>query len=427
MTSVNDPQLYELLGVSTDAGASEIKKAYHNLVRREHPDKKPEIEREAAAVKFREIQEAYDVLRDPESRAQYDELGLDGMRGNGTNGMPGGMDMDDIFAQMFGGGVGGHPGKHPPRRAKSKLNVEHEYPVSLEDLYRGKSTKMKGTRNKICHHCTGSGCKTGHKASKCPSCDGKGSKTASMMIGPGMYTQQQVECPACEGSGQSIKVKDQCKKCKGKKVVDEVKLMEVFIDRGMHDKETIVLKGQADEVPDGEPGDVIITLNQKEHEIFDRLGSDLHATIRITLAEALTGFSRVVLRHLDGRSLRYTSAVGKVMRPGDTLVVKGEGMPVGHRREGFGDLYLSIEVIFPDDNFLSEKGEYSKLANLLPQKPISAAGLVSAAASQSEMEEEIVGELGHMEDFGGDAHTGTGGEWEDEEQEGDPGVQCNQQ
>lgn len=432
MAPVVDTQLYDLLGVSPEAGSSEIKKAYHNLVRREHPDKKPESEREEAAQRFREIQEAYDILREPETRAQYDEMGLDGMSGGNGGGMPGGMDMDDLFAQMFGGGMGGPPGRQPFRKSPKKQNVEHDYPVSLEDLYRGKSTKMKGTRNKICPHCTGSGCRTGHKPSKCPSCDGKGSKTASMMVGPGMYTQQQVECPSCEGSGQTIKDKDRCKKCKGKKVVDEVKVMEVFIDKGMHHREQVILKGQADEVPGGEAGDVVISLIQKSHDTFERLGSDLKADLRITLSEALSGFSRVVVTHLDGRRLRYTSPIGKVIRPNDVFVVKGEGMPIGHRKEGFGDLYLAVQIEFPDDNFLSEKGEYSTLATLLPQKPIHVVesnGASTLGGGGDMIEEDIEVESGDIDDFGGEAGQDNG-DWEDDDsddEEGGPGVQCNQQ
>ncbi|CCG81051.1 Putative uncharacterized protein [Taphrina deformans PYCC 5710] len=430
MAPVADTQLYDILGISPEAGAPDIKKAYHNLVRREHPDKKPEEEREEAAERFREIQEAYDILREPETRAQYDEMGLDGMAGRGAgggSGMPGGMDMDDLFAQMFGGGMGGPPGRHPPRRTPRKQNVEHEYPVSLEDLYRGKSTKMKGTRNKICPHCTGSGCRSNHSPSKCPSCDGKGSKTASMMVGPGMYSQQQVECPSCEGSGKTIKDKDRCRKCKGKKVVDEVKIMEVFIDRGMADGEQVVLTGQADEVPGGEAGDVVITLAQRPHDVFTRLGSDLKADLTITLAESLCGFSRVVVNHLDGRRLTYASPVGKVMRPGETIVVKGEGMPVGHRREGFGDLYLLVRVDFPEDNFLSEKGEYGRLSGLLPQKQIRVPESTAASPLTEPMEEDIQGVTGNIDDFGGDAKV-NGSDWtDDEEDEAEPGVQCNQQ
>lgn len=126
-----DSQLYDLLGVDVEATQSEIKKAYHNLVRREHPDKKPEHERDDAAVRFREIQEAYDILREPESRALYDEQGLEGLRG-GASSAPGGMDMDDLFAQMFGMGVPG--GKDPSQRKPRKQNVEHDYPVTLEEL-----------------------------------------------------------------------------------------------------------------------------------------------------------------------------------------------------------------------------------------------------------------------------------------------------
>jgi DnaJ family protein A protein 2 len=425
---VKDTYLYDVLGVSPDATSAQLKQAYHTAVRTTHPDKVPEAEREEASVRFKEVQSAYDVLREPDMRAEYDELGMmEGRAGHGGHG--GGMDMDDLFAQMFGAagmGMGGPPGRHPYRRQPKKEDVEHTYPVSLEDLYKGKSTKMKGTRNKICPHCHGSGCRSNHKPSKCPSCDGKGSKTASMMVGPGMYSQQQVECPSCSGSGETIRDKDQCRKCKGTKVVDELKIMEVFIDRGMRNGERIVLKGQADEVPGAEAGDVIITLEEKEHAVFERLGHDLKAPLRISLAEALTGFSRVVLVHLDGRRLKYTSRPGKVLRPGQVLVVKGEGMPLGKRRDGFGDLYLTLDIAFPKDNFMADAGKLAQLAALLPQQAEPIPGLSEKNMSLEDVEEDEVDAVeGSLDDFGGEEAQQ---QWQDEDDEAsEPGVQCAQQ
>lgn len=467
--AVVDTQLYDLLGVSPDASAAGIKKAYHNLVRREHPDKKPEEERDAAAERFRAIQEAYDMLRDPDARAQYDEMGLDAHNhGPGGSG-GGGMNMDDLFAQMFGGqdggashGGGGGPGRSMPRRGggggassmtPQKQNAEHTYPVTLADLYCGKSTKLKGTRNKICPVCRGTGCKADRRPSACVSCAGGGSKTANMMLGPGLYSQQQVECPSCAGTGHEIRDRDRCRKCKGRKVVDEVKVLEVFIERGMHDGERITLAEQADEVPNGPTGDVIITLQCQQDETssttqtpFTRLGADLKATVDISLAEALTGIdARVLITHLDGRRLRYTSPIGHVTRPNDTILIKGEGMPLGHRKEGFGDLYLVVNVVFPEDNFLSERGEYAALARLLPQKPVVAPVAVAAAAAAAasnksanglaatadhDIEEDIEGVAGNLEEFGGDARHQEE-DWTDDEDDdgahGGPGVQCAQQ
>lgn len=448
---VVDTRLYDLLEVPPSISQDDLKRAYHKLARVAHPDKVAPENRDAASARFREIQEAYDVLRDPESRASYDELGeAHAAHGAAGGAGAGSVDLDDLFASMFSGanaggggmpgmggmggmhgmhGMGGAPGRYPSRRGPQKRDVEHDYPISLEDLYRGKSTRMRGVRDRVCAACGGSGCRSGHKATSCGSCAGKGTKTASMMVGNGLFTQQQVECPSCAGAGETVREKDRCKKCKGKKVVDETKLMELFIDKGMQDGEKIVLQGQADEVPGAGAGDVIITLRQKEHDVFERLGADLRAEVRISLAEALTGVSRVVLRHLDGRRLRYTSPVGKVLRPGDVLVVRGEGMPLGRRREGFGDLYLLVDVEFPEDNFLSEKGEYQRLAQLLPQKPV---GLPAATPNgdldggEDDVEDELEAVPGDMDEFGGDyAQQGS----EDEEAEGmDPNVtQCAQQ
>ncbi|BFZ54096.1 DnaJ-like protein xdj1 [Savitreella phatthalungensis] len=434
-----DTALYDLLGVSPSAGQDDIKRAYHKLARKAHPDKVAPEEREAASATFRQIQEAYDVLREPESRAAYDETGYTGSNGSNPHSQSGGVDLDDLFASMFsgppGGSGGGHagasfggPGKYPGRRGgrPQKVDAEHDYPVTLNDLYKGKSTKLRGVRNKLCPVCHGSGCRTGHKPSACASCDGKGTKAASMMLAPGMYTQQQVECPSCSGTGEAIRDRDRCKKCKGAKVVDEPKLMEVYIDRGAHDGDRIVLREMADQVPGGETGDVIITLRQKPHDIFDRRGSDLQATIHITLAEALTGFSRVVLTHLDGRKLRYTSKQGTVVRPDDVLVARGEGMPLGKRRDGFGDLYLVVKVDFPSDDFLSERGEYQRLAQLLPQKTLPAQSNGTPADPEA-IEDELDLAKANLDEFGGDYAEDE--DWEDEDgAHPDPNVtQCAQQ
>lgn len=243
-----------------------------------------------------------------------------------------------------------------------------------------------------------------------------------MMVGPGMYTQQHVDCPSCEGSGSTIKEKDKCKKCKGQKVVDDVKVLEIFVDRGMHDGEVIVLQGQADETPGGEAGDVMISLRQKVHPIFERRGADLRADLNISLAEALCGFSRTVLKHLDGRLLKYTSPMGKVLRPAEVILVKGEGMPLGRRRDGFGDLYLVVHVEFPRDHFLSERADYTRLTTLLPQ-------IQNKIEHDSDAgEDELVGEPGSLLTFGGDEAEGPEGDWDDEDEaEGEPGMQCNQQ
>ncbi|GAO45814.1 DnaJ domain-containing protein [Saitoella complicata NRRL Y-17804] len=422
---VADTAYYDLLGISPDASSNEIKKAYHKLALETHPDKVPEPEREEAAEKFKDIQDAYDTLREPESREMYDEFGSDGGPGMG-GGMGGGMDMDDLFEQMFGMGMGGMgggygPGREPHRggrRGGKTPDAVQEYPVSLEDLYKGKTTRMAASRKVVCQHCSGTGGKKGAKEKKCGGCDGRGLKSAVSRDGMGQLRTMQVECDQCDGEGKKIPEAHACRKCKGKKVVDEKKILEIHVERGMRDGERIVLPGLADEQPGRETGDVIFKLRQKEHPDFARLGSDLRTTLKITLAESLCGFSRVVLTTLDGRGLRFTHPAGKVLRPGEVIIVKGEGMPRGRRSDDKGDLFLEVEVEFPPDNWVSDTSDLKKLATVLPD-------VKRAAEKGPEIVDDAEYVKGTFDGFGGEE---ADQQWETDDEDGEgPGVQCAQQ
>jgi len=182
----DEQDLYGLLGISRDASKAEVKKAYHKAALTSHPDKVPEAEREEADVKFKAISQAYEILSDDQKRGIYDEGGMAAFERGGMPGGPGGPDLDDILAQMFGGMGGGMPGGGPfegmhgsfgggggGRSRKSKNEVQ-EYEVTLEELYKGKTTRFASTKNVVCEHCKGSGGKEKAKARKCGTCDGKG-------------------------------------------------------------------------------------------------------------------------------------------------------------------------------------------------------------------------------------------------------------
>lgn len=173
----------------------------------------------------------------------------------------------------------------------------------------------------------------------------------------------------------------------------------------------IVLEGEADQVPDQEPGDIIFRLVQEEHEVFDRAGSDLRASFDVTVAEALTGFSRVVIKHLDGRGIELTHPAGKVLSPGQVLKVSGEGMPI-KRSDSKGDLYLVVNVNFPEENWKPSPEMLEKIKQVLPspEPPITA----------ETVDEVEFDPKGNMEEFG-DAQGGSA--WADEDDEEEP-AQC---
>ncbi|CAH1779345.1 unnamed protein product [Owenia fusiformis] len=368
-----DNTLYEILGVTRGASDSEIKKSYHKLAKEYHPDKNADH-----GDKFKEISFAYEVLSTPEKRETYDRYGLQGLKegGGGGGGFPGDM-FGDIFGGLFGGmgggfggmggpfgGMGGMGGRRRgPRRGEDTF---HQLRVTLEDLYNGKTSKLQLKKTVICKKCHGQGGKAGAMQT-CQSCRGRGVKVTMRQIGPGMMQQLQSVCPSCHGEGETINDKDRCKECKGKKVSDETKILEVHVDKGMKDGQKIPFRGEGDQMPNVEAGDVIIVLEAKEHDTFERKGNDLTCSYTIGLTEALCGFNFTV-KQLDGRDLVIKSPPGKVIKPGDVKVVYGEGMPMYRNPYEKGNLFIKFDVKFPENSFAVE-GNLKKLEKLLPPRP----------------------------------------------------------
>ncbi|KAG0725455.1 DnaJ subfamily A member 2 [Chionoecetes opilio] len=361
-------RLYEVLGVSRNASDTEIRKNYRKLAKECHPDKNP-----AAGDKFKEISFAYEVLTDPQKREIYDRYGLKGLQ-EGDTGGPG---TDDIFSHFFGGGGpfgglfggfgGGGMSRHGPRRGPKKgENTVHRLKVSLEDLYNGKVSKLQLSKNTICIACGGEGGPPG-ALHPCRTCSGRGIKVTITQLGPGMVQQMQSRCPACDGEGEVINERDRCQTCLGRKVVQQTKLLEVQVDKGMRDEQRITFHGEGDQMPGVEAGDVIIVLQEKAHEVFTRSGTDLMMKKSITLTQALCGFTTVV-DHLDGRKIIVNHPPGSVLVPGCVRGIVGEGMPIYKNPFEKGDLYIRIEVDFPE-NYFAPEGKLKELEGLLGGRP----------------------------------------------------------
>ncbi|KAI0787817.1 DnaJ-domain-containing protein [Fomes fomentarius] len=346
--------LYDVLGVPPTATEDEIKKAY----RKKNPDD-PE-----AGQRFQEMAAAYEILSQAETREAYDRYGMEGMS-RGGGGFGGGMDPADLFAELFGASMGFGfdfgPGSRGPRRTKgSDSNIPYE--VTLEDLYNGKTVKMNMEKEAVCGLCKGTGAKGSAKPKQCTKCEGKGWTMVTTSTGPQRLGTHRAMCTDCEGRGEKLREKDRCKKCKGNKTVKEKTRQEIYIERGMADRQRIVLAGAGDEEPGIPPGDVIFTLKTRPHESFERSGNDLLTTVHITLSEALLGFSRILLTHLDGRGLHVDSPKGK-RHP------SGEGMPVYKTPEQKGNLYVMLEIDMPDETWLRNIDAQALAAVLPPKKP----------------------------------------------------------
>lgn len=392
-----------------------------------HPDKVQPEEREEAEVKFKAISQAYEILSDDQTRALYDQHGMAAFD-KSAGGHPGqGPDMEDILAQMFGMNMGGgFPGGPRPGRKRAKGASETQpYEVTLEELYKGKSTKFSSTKKVICTTCSGSGGKEKAKPKECGTCKGRGSMTRLRPVGPGLVTQETVACSTCNGLGKFYAEKDKCKKCKGVRTTQQKSMLELYVQPGSREGDKIVLAGEADQSPDEEePGDIIFQLVEVPHETFTRADADLQAEITISLAEALTGLNRTVVTHLDGRgiSLNVEQPNGKVIRPGQILKVAGEGMPV-KRSDSRGNLYLVVTVEFPQDGWLESDDAVAKVRNLLPEFTPSSK---NSGAIVDEVEFETVKDLSGFGRGSGDPRAADDG-WEDDEEDGGHTAQCHQQ
>ncbi|ORZ15032.1 hypothetical protein BCR42DRAFT_482838 [Absidia repens] len=401
-----ETKYYDILGVDPSASEGELKKAYRKLALKYHPDKNPD-----AGDKFKEISHAYEVLSDAEKRQMYDQYGEEGL--NGQGGM-GGMDAEDLFSQLFGGGLfgggGGGRSRGPqgPRRGKDMV---HHLKVSLEDLYKGKTTKLALQKHVLCGKCNGKGGKDG-AVRTCNGCGGQGVRITIRQMGP-MMQQFQQACPDCRGEGEIINEKDRCKQCVGKKILGEKKILEVFIDKGMKNGQNITFSGEGDQAPGIVPGDIIISLDEKPHSTFQRKGDDLVYEAKIDLLTALAG-GQFAIPHLDDRILLVSVLPGEAIQPDMVKVVPNEGMPA-YRHQTHGHLFVKFTVNFPQSNWADDE-TIAKLNTILPPR----SALPSFGNKQVD-EVVLADATGYQSQRSAHAHYE-----EEDEDEGQPGVQCAQ-
>lgn len=334
---VKETTYYDILGVKPSCTTEELKKAYRKLALKYHPDKNPN-----EGEKFKMISQAYEVLSTPEKRQIYDEGGEQALKEGGVGG--GGFSSPmDIF-DMFFGGIGGRPGGRSRRERRGK-NVIHPLLVTLEELYNGNVRKQKIQKSVICDRCEGRGGKKG-ASQTCPECGGSGMQVQVQQFAAGVIHQIQSVCRECKGEGECIKPQDRCKKCSGKKTVMEEKIVEVQIDKGMADGQRIVFGAEGNQEPGLEPGDIIFVLEEKEHPVFKRSGTDLIMLMNLELVEALCGYQKVI-HTLDNRDLVITAIPGEVTRHKELKCVLGEGMPTYKNPFEKGRLIIQFTVTFP--------------------------------------------------------------------------------
>ena len=327
---------YEVLGVSKSASADEIKKAYRRLAMKHHPDRNKE-DSEASEVRFKETKEAYEVLKDTEKRAAYDQFGHDGLRGGagGQGGFGGegfGDIFGDVFGDIFGGGRRGGGGPQVFRGA----DLGYELKLDLETAVAGESVTIDVPTQVSCETCEGSGAKKGSDPVKCSTCGGVG----QVRMQQGFFSIQQT-CPACKGAGTTIA--DPCTDCHGRGRVRKTRTLSVKVPAGVDDGDRIRLSGEGEAGRNGGPsGDLYVEIRVNPHKIFDREGSNISCEVPVSIATATLG-GEVELPTLDGNvSLKIPAGTqsGKVFR------LRGKGVTTvrDHRQ---GDLFAMVAVETP--------------------------------------------------------------------------------
>ena len=353
---------YEVLGLNKGASEAEIKKAYRSLAKKYHPDLNPgDAEAEA---KFKEINEANDVLSDPDKKAKYDQFGhaaFDPSAGGGFDGgFDGGFggfgDIGDIFSSFFGGGFGGSSGqrRNGPMRGE---DIGVRVTISFNEAAFGTKKDISFNRIQKCDDCKGSGAAKGTDAETCRVCGGSGQKRVTQRIG-GMAFQTTATCDSCRGTGKIIKTP--CNNCKGKGYVKVNKKLSVTIPAGIDDGGRIALRGMGCDGRNGGPaGDVILTVEVKSHPVFERDGYDIYCEIPITVAEATLG-AEIEIPTLEGNE-KFTIPEGT--QPGTQFTVRQKGIPYVNNPNRRGDLIFAVNVEIPKNLSKEQKEKMRDFAD----------------------------------------------------------------
>lgn len=332
---------YEVLGVNKNAEQADIKKAYRQLAKKYHPDVSTEKD---AETKFKEVQEAYDVLSDSQKRSQYDRFGHEAANGQGGfggfGGNTGGFDFDinDIFSSFFGGAGGG--GRSQANRPRKGQDIQKKMPITFKESIFGGKKKVRVTVHEECHTCHGSGAYSKNDIKSCSQCHGSGRVTVEQQSLFGR-TRTQTTCPKCHGTGKEITKK--CPTCNGEGIESKNKDIEVTIPEGIDTGQQIRLEGYGNKgYQGGPPGDLYILFEVKRHDLFERHGDDIVIEVPITFSQAALGDSIQVPTPYGDVKLKVPSGT----QSGTTFRLRSKGAP-NVRTKNKGDEHVVIKVVTP--------------------------------------------------------------------------------
>ena len=352
---------YEVLGVSKGASADEIKKAYRRLAKENHPDLHPgDAEAEA---RFKEVNEAYEVLSDADKKSRYDQFGHAGVDPNfGAGGYGGGFDgnfdfgdLGDIFGSFFGGGFGGSARRANPNAPQRGESIRLNLTISFEEAAFGCEKSVTVERMEQCDTCHGSGCAPGTTPEVCDQCHGTGTVQVRRQTPMGVFATSSA-CPKCGGKGRIIH--QPCSTCRGSGWERKRRTIQASIPAGIDNGQTISIRGQGHAGKNGGPaGDLLITVTVRPHELFRREGTSVLCDAPITFAQAVLG-AELEIPTIDGK-VKYDLPEGT--QSGTTFRLRGKGIPSINGR-GRGDQYVTVYIETPRNLNKEQKEALKKFA-----------------------------------------------------------------
>lgn len=366
---------YEVLGVSKTATDEELKKAYRKLAKKYHPDANPDNKKEAEA-KFKEVNEAYETLSDPQKRRMYDQFGHNGPQGFGGGGNGyysysssdfDGFDMGDlgdIFSSFFGGGFGGSARTSRQRTGPIKgADLRYNMELTFEEAFLGVQKEINISRDDVCDDCKGTGAKPGSKVETCSMCGGTGQikQIQTTILGQMQTTRT---CTNCHGEGKVIK--EPCEKCRGKGTIRKQARIIVNIPAGIDDNQTVVLRGEGAPGQKGGPkGDLYITVHLKRHSIYTRKDDNVYCDIPITFTQATLG-ADIEVPLVDGKKEKYKIPEGT--QTGTKFRIRGKGFKNVNRNYE-GDFIFTVVVQTPKKLTKEQRELLVQLAKTMNEQP----------------------------------------------------------
>jgi len=376
----NKRDYYEVLGVDKNASDDELKKAYRKLAKKYHPDANLDNKKEAEA-KFKEVNEAYENLSDPQKRRMYDQFGHDGPQGFGGNGpfgqggyysysssgfdgFDGFDDLGDIFSTIFGGGFGGRSSSRQAKRGPKKgADLNMKLDITFEEAFLGVEKEIVISRNETCDTCHGTGAKPGTSVTKCSMCNGTGQirQVQNTILGQMQTTRT---CTNCHGTGEVIK--EICENCHGKGTIRKSPKVKVKIPAGIDDNQTVVLRGEGEPgEKGGQKGDLYITIRIKKHAIYTRQGNNVLCDIPITITQASLG-GELEIPMVDGSKEKYSIPDGT--QTGTKFTIREKGFK-GVNSSSVGNFIFTVVVQTPKRLTKEQRELLTELAKTMNEQP----------------------------------------------------------